>query len=164
MKDNNFMAALAPILLSSQLINNVLTSDAAVATNKTYAPEGWKQGNVASWVDRSGGIPLGYPRVTYSLRAPTKESRVYKASTKLYLPVLETVDPATGIFGPKLAYEIQTHIDCLIPERATAAERALHLSLVKGLWFHVIAASDSAPIDNTGSPLPLAILNLEDVY
>lgn len=158
------MAALAPILLSSLIPGGTVTTDAAIATNKTYSPEGWKQGNVASWVDRSGGVPLGYPRTTFALRPPTKESRVYKASTKFYYPVLETVDPATGIFGPKLAYELQAHIDVLIPERATAAERSLFLSLVKGLWFNSVQASDASPVDQTGSPLPNAIINLEDVY
>jgi hypothetical protein len=158
------MAALAPILLSSLSRPTVQSTDAAIACNKTYSPEGWKQGNVASWVDRSGGIPLGYPRLTYSLRPPTKESRVYKVSQKAYLPVLETIDPATGIFGPKLGYELQAHIDVLIPERATQAERNLFLSLLKGLWFYSCEAIDGAPVDIIGSPLQLGIVNLEDVY
>jgi hypothetical protein len=158
------MSALAPILLSTLLQPYATSTDNAIATNKTYSPEGWKQGNIASWVDRSGGIPLGYPRCTYSLRPPTKESRVYKISMKGYLPVLETIDPATGIFGPKLAYELQTHIDVLIPERATLAERNLHLSLTRALWATSVTALDGAPVDVTGSPLPNGIQNLEDVY
>jgi hypothetical protein len=158
------MAALAPILLSTKLSTICLTTDAAVSVDKTYSPEGWKQGNVASWVDRSGGVPLGYPRITYALRSPTKESRVYKVSTKLYLPVLETIDPATGIFGPKLAYELQAHLDCLIPERATSPERLLYLSLLKSLLFGSINASDGVPSDLTGTPVTQGIANLEDVY
>jgi hypothetical protein len=159
-----FMSALAPILLSSLMTGTAPTSDANIACNKTFSPEGWKQGNVASWVDRSGGIPLGYPRITYSLRPPTKESRVYKVSTKLYLPVLETVDPATGIFGPKLAYELQHHCDSIIPERATQAERNLFLSLLTGLPLFSIAASDGTPTDIIGSPMRAGIKDLEDVY
>lgn len=158
------MAALAPINLSTLTAGVVTTSDVAVGYNKVYSPEGWKQGNVASWVDRAGGIPLGYPRVTYSLRPPTKESRVYKISTKMYGPVLETIDPATGIFGPKLAYELQAHLDFLIPERATQVERLGFYALFSSLLFSIITASDGDPSTNTGSPIPAGVAFLEDVY
>lgn len=158
------MSALAPILLSTICGSVVQTTDATVGQNKTFAPEGWKQGNVASWVDRSGGVPLGYARYTYSLRPPTKESRVYKVSGKLYFPVLETIDPATGIFGPKLAYELQGHLDCLIPERATLADRSSFFSLLKASLFGSISASDGTPVDVTGIPMGPGVVNLEDVY
>lgn len=158
------MANLAPVLLSTIMETGGFTTSDSIASDKTFAPEGWKPGNVASWVDRSGGIPIGYPRLTFGLRAPTKESRVYKISTKLFVPVLETVDPATGIFGPKLAYDLQMHCDCLIPERATSAERTAFLSLIKGLFSASIFASDGAPESVTGSPLRAGVLLLEDVY
>jgi len=158
------MAALAPVNLTTLLATAMNTTDANIAGNKVYSPEGWKQGNVASWVDRAGGVPLGYPRLTYSLRPPTKESRVYKVSTKLYGPVLETIDPATGIFGPKLAYELQAHLDVLLPERATLTERTGFYSLIKSLFFEQIAASDGTPISIVGSPLVNGVLQLEDVY
>lgn len=158
------MGALAPLLFTTKASTVLLTTDAAVGVDKTYSPEGWKQGNIASWVDRSGGVPLGYPRYTYQLRPPTKESRVYKISSKLYYPVLETVDPATGIFGPKLAYELQAHLDCLIPERATSAERLFYFSLLKSTLMGGINASDGTPADLTGSPMGPGIANLEDVY
>jgi len=158
------MAALAPILLTTLINPSLVTTDAAIGVNKTFAPEGWKQGNVASWVDRSGGIPLGYARYTYALRPPTKESRVYKLSGKLYFPVLETIDPATGIFGPKMAYELQAHLDCLIPERATSLERSNFYSLLISTLALEILASDTAPKDFTGAPMRPGILNLEDVY
>lgn len=158
------MAALAPVLLSTLNTGVITTSSATVGTDKTYAPEGWKSGNVASWVDRSGGIPLGYPRLTYGLRPPTKESRVYRGSFKFFNPVLETIDPSVGIFGPRLAYDLQMHLDLLIPERATSAERLVFLSLIRSLLMTTIQASDAAPTDATGSPLVGMVTNLEDVY
>lgn len=158
------MSALADVKLSTIATGVIKTSSATVGTDVTYAPEGWKPGNVASWVNRAGGIPLGYPRLTFQLRPPTRESRVYKISTKMFYPVLETVDPATGIFGPKLAYDLQVHFDCLIPERATSADRLAVLALVRSLLALTITASDDAPSDSTGSPLIGAITNLEDVY
>jgi len=158
------MAALAPLLLSSIVASDVLTTSATVGVDKTFAPEGWKPANVASWVDRSGGIPLGYPRVTFGLRAPTKESRVYRASTKLFMPIMETIDPSVGIFGPKTAYDFQMHVDHLIPERGTSAERLIFLSLCRSLFALTIKANDQAPSDLTGSPLVNAVTLLEDVY
>jgi hypothetical protein len=159
------MSALANVLLSTVVNGDLIpTTSATVASDKTFAPEGWKPGNVASWVDRSGGIPLGYPRLTFGLRAPTKESRVYKVSTKLYLPTMETIDPSVGIFGPKLAYELQAHMDCLIPERATAAERLVFLSLIRSIWSKTIVASDASPTSTVGSPTVSGVTDLEDVF
>lgn len=158
------MAALAPILLSTLCGSVLSTTSATVGVDKTFAPEGWKPGNVASWVDRSGGIPLGYPRFTYGLRAPTKESRVYRGSSKLFMPVMETIDPSVGIFGPRLAYDLQWHSDVLVPERATSAERLVFFSLIRSLLMATIQASDAAPSDLTGSPLVGLLTSLEDVY
>jgi hypothetical protein len=158
------MAALANVLLSTIAGGKILTSSATVGSDKTFAPEGWKPGNVASWVDRSGGIPLLYPRITFALRPPARDSRVYRVAAKLYLPVGETIDPAVGIFGPRLAYDLQMHLDLLIPERATAAERTAFISLIRTFLCSSVAASDLVPDDTTGSPIPTAVANLEDVY
>lgn len=161
------MAALAPILLST-LVDTVSgfasTTSATVASDVTYSPEGFRQGGVASWVNRAGGIALGYPRYTQFIRPPTRESRVYKVSSKMFSPVLETIDPAVGIFGPKLAYELQAHMDFLIPERATAAEKTAFLSLLMGLFVTSIIASDGSPSSTTASPLIAALKTQEDVY
>lgn len=161
------MPALADVKLSSILTGTFRSTSATVGVDTTMSPEGWKPGNVASWVDRSGGIPLGYKRFTFQLRPPARdarEGRLYKVSTKLYSPVLETIDPSVGIFGPKLAYELQAHLDVLIPERATLAERTAFLSLVRSLLSDTINASDDSPTDSSGSPVKTAILSLEDVY
>jgi len=158
------MAGIAAWKTSSIIVPTIFTSSATVATDITLNPEGWKAGSIASYVDRSGGQPLGYKRSTFHLRPPTKESRVYKLSVKFFHPILETIDPAVGIFGPRLAYELQAHMDFLMPERATLAERTAFLSYVRGLLCNQIAASDSAPSDAAGSPIDAAVLLLEDVY
>jgi hypothetical protein len=158
------MAALANVLLSTILTSPGVTSDAAIGIDKTYAPEGWKPGNVAAWVDRSGGIPLLYPRLLFSLRPPTPQSDIYKVSTKLFYPVAETIDPAVGIFGPRKAYEMQFHGDVLLPGRCTSAERSAFFSLIRSLMCNTITASDGTPSDTVGSPMRAGVLSLEDVY
>jgi len=161
------MPALADVKLSSILTGIRKTTSATVGVDTTMSPEGWKPGNVASWVDRSGGVPLGFKRLTFQFRPPAREARenrMYKVSTKLYFPVLETIDPAVGIFGPKLAYELQAHLDVLIPERCTAAERLIMWSLLGSLTSETVNASDDVPTDLVGSPTRSAVINLEDVF
>jgi hypothetical protein len=77
---------------------------------------------------------------------------------------METIDPAVGIFGPKLAYEIQFHLDALISERATLTDRLTALALLRSFLATSINASDGSPTDLVGSPFVAAVTNLEDVY
>jgi hypothetical protein len=140
------------------------TNSAALGVDRTFAPERFLDGGVARYVDRTGGIPLGFPWITFSMRPPSKDNGLYKLSVKLGNPVLETIDPSVGIFGPKLAYELQAHLDVLIPARATAVERQKFLAQLGGLMVSNIKANDAAPNDVTGSPLVLACLNLETVF
>jgi hypothetical protein len=117
-----------------------------------------------TYADRSGGVPLGFPRITFQMRSPTKESQIYKVSTKLLFPVLETIDPAVGIFGPRVAYEIQAHVDVLLPSRSTTAERQTFLSLLQSILVDKINASDDDPSYTTDTPLIPAIRTLDSPY
>jgi hypothetical protein len=100
----------------------------------------------------------------FQLRAPTKESRVYKIMSKLYVPVLETIDPAVGIFGPKLAYVLEMHMDCLIPERSTSADRLAFAALIRSMLSTSLRPTGGSPVIQTDSPWSPAILELEDVF
>lgn len=145
----------------------VLSPDAAIGVDNTFAPAGFNQQGVAAWVDRAGGIAVGFPRLTGLLREPTKASRMYKASYKLTFPTLEVTSPATGTGiqpAPTKAYEITYMLDVIMPERCTLAERTVAFSRFKSLLFEVINASDGTPTDATGSPIPPALINLQPVY
>lgn len=76
--------------------------------------------------DRSSGIMVGYPEITFGNRLPTKGNTNYKATMKIKVPVLEQVATAASGFtpGPTLAYSLNANVDVIIPERATAAEKA----------------------------------------
>jgi hypothetical protein len=159
------MGAIAPIKLTKLSANSgYITNSATVGTDTTFDPERFLAGGIAKWVDRSGGISLGYRSLTMQLRPPTKDSRVNKLTVKLLSPVLETVDPATGIFGPKLGYTLSSLTDHIIPERATAQEKMDHFNLYRSLYFGTIAANDGTPSDSTGSPIQNAMTLQEDVY
>lgn len=164
------MSAIAPIQTSSILdvvTAPVLTSSATISVDKTFSPEGFSQPGVTKWVDRSGGIAIGYPAFTMSVRPPTKASRVYKVTAKMVLPTLEQTSPSTasGIQpAPTKAYDCTCIMEFMLPERSTLAERQALFSHVLSLFVGVINASDGAPSTSTGSPLRAAVTTLEDVY
>lgn len=163
------MAAIAPVLLSSIVdpADAVLTTSATVAADKTFSPEGFQLPGVARWVDRSGGIAIGYPAFSLSVRAPTKGSRMYKVMAKLVLPTLEQTSPSTssGIQpAPTKAYDLTCVMEFMLPERSTLAERTAFFALVHSLFLRTINANDGTPSSTTGSPLENAVTAFEPVY
>lgn len=162
------MGAIASIKTSSLLVAApLLTNSATIGVDKTFDPEGFIQPGVARFVDRSGGIAIGFPAFTLSVRPPTKVSRVFKVTAKLVLPTLEqtSASTATGIQpAPTKAYDCTCLMEFLLPERSTLAERTALLAHVHSLFATTITASDSSPSDATGSPLPAAVMNFDAPY
>jgi len=158
------MASIAPVLVSGILNGTLTTTSATVASDKTLTPEGFTKGGIATYRDLTAANALGATKMTMSLRPPTKEIRVYKASMKLSLPTLETVDPATGIFGPVLAYALEAHVDVLMHERSTSAERLVLLNTLASLFSTTIQASDGSPTGSVASPMVDAIKDLASPY
>lgn len=161
------MPAIAAVKVSSILSPTHLTTDAAIGVNRTLDPEGFILPGVARWVDRSGGIAIGYPAVSLSVRPPLKASRIYKVTVKVVLPTLEQTSPstATGIQpAPTKAYDCTCVMEFMLPERSTLAERQALFNNVASLFATTINASDGTPTDATGSPLKSAIDNFEMVY
>jgi hypothetical protein len=171
------MSAIASVKLagavSLALIANRMDSvhktvgDAAIGVTRTFDPEGFQLPGVARWVDRSGGIALGYPALTLQVRAPTKTSRVYRVTAKIVLPRLEqtSASTATGIQpAPTKAYDCTCIMEFLLPERSEAWERQTILDLAMSMFMATITASDAAPSDSTGSPLRAAVESFDPPY
>jgi len=161
------MPAIAAIKTSSILGPTEITTSATVGVDKTFDPEGFNLPGVAKWVDRSGGIAIGSPAMTLSVRSPTKGSRMYKVTAKLVLPTLEqtSASTATGIQpAPTKAYDCTAIMEFMLPERSTLAERNALLSHVRSLFLTTITASDAVPSDLTGSPLIAAVANFDPPY
>jgi hypothetical protein len=72
------MALRADVKLSTILSPTELTTSTTVGVDKTFGPEREIAPGVIRYVDRSGGIAVGYPWFTFSLRPPTKASNVYR--------------------------------------------------------------------------------------
>lgn len=111
-----------------------LADGQATPVNHTFSPVGIDSASIAKWADRSGGIALGFPTVTFSIRQPSKASRNYKVTAKVVTPVLEVTSPstATGIQpAPTKAYDLLVSMDFVLPERSTQAQRKDLLAFVK---------------------------------
>lgn len=91
-------------------------------------------GTEAKFVDRSGGITVGYPELMFNVSLPSKTSRMTKVRMKAVVPVLEVVNAATynGITpAPTKAYDMTFDGTFFLPERSTLADRKDILAYVK---------------------------------
>lgn len=161
------MAQRADVKLSTIVGALARTSSATVGVDKTFSPEGFIAPGVSRWVDRSGGIQVGFPFFTLGVRPPTKSSQVYRVSLKLGTPILETVTAATftGVVpAASVAYTPSAMVDFLLPVRSSLAERQVLLNLLHSLLLTTINASDDAPTDATGTPVTGAVLNYDPPY
>lgn len=101
-------------------------------------------GDLASWADRSGGIALGFPKITHSLRTPNGNSRNYRLQVKVVTPVLEVTSPSTstGIQpAPTKAYDLLANIEFVLPERSTLQQRKDVLAFAKNLLSNTVVTS-----------------------
>lgn len=161
------MGAIAQIFTANSFSTVIRSNSSSEGVGRTFDPEGFRQAGIARWVDRSGGIQLGYPSISLGVRPPTKASRIHKVSLRVALPTLEVTSPstATGIQPqPTLAYSLQCMQDWMLPERCTVAERNLLFATMVSLMATTINAFDDAPTNLSGSPLPDAIINLGQPY
>lgn len=120
-------------------ISSITIADGqATPVNHVFTPTSVK-GDVALWHDRAGGIAVGYPTLSASLRAPVNGSgsRVYKAMIKIVFPVLEVTSPSTstGIQPqPTKAYDMTFMGEFLLPERSSKLNRQDIFALAKNCF------------------------------
>lgn len=118
-----------------------LADGQATPVNHTFAPVNIDATGVAKYADRSTGISVGFPTVSFSIKQPTKASPSYKVTAKVTLPVLEQTSPstATGIQpAPTLAYNLLASVDMVLPERSTLAQRKDLLAYFRNYMAHAV--------------------------
>jgi hypothetical protein len=121
--------------------------------NHTFAPVNIDNNAVAKWADRSTGISVGFPSLSFSIKSPTKAAPSYKVTAKVVLPVLEQTSPSTmtGIQpAPTLAYNLLASVDFVLPERSTLLQRNDLLAYFKNYMANAVITQ--------------AIQNFEAVY
>lgn len=126
-----------------------LANGEATPVNKTFSVIGVKN-QVAKWQDKSGGISIGFPTVTFSLRDPSKANKTSKLTAKVVYPVLEVTSPSTasGIQpAPTKAYDLLATVEIVMPERATQADRKNIAAFMKNLLGHSIITAATADLE-----------------
>lgn len=125
-----------------------LADGQATPVNHTFSPVGKNDAGVAKWVDRVGGIAIGYPVITLKVAEPTKSKRAFVVSRRVILPVLEVTSPSTstGIQpAPTKAYDLVVDTTYSLPERSSKLERQHLLAYAKN--FDAAAVMQSAVLD-----------------
>lgn len=135
-------------------IGNITINDGATTpVAHTFAPVG-VDGSLAEYADRAGGIPVGYGKITISVRGPQNAvSGVYKVQVKVLVPTLDVTSPSTssGIQpAPTVAYTTACMMDFLLPSRSSLQNRKDVLAYVKNLLGNTVITS--------------VVENLESVY
>lgn len=107
------MAAIVALTL-----NDGQTTPAA----KTFTPMDCTS-ELATWTDRSSGIAIGMPTVTFS--TVVKSGQTTRIKAKVSLPVLETISGDAGGYTarPQVAYVCLGTVDFAFPERSTLQNR-----------------------------------------
>lgn len=121
-----------------------LADGQATPVNHTYSPSPDLNSNLPRWEDRSGGIAMGFPVLTMSVRRPTKDYRSYKVHMKVATPILETTSASTasGIPpGPVVSYTLLGNLEFVLPERSTLQQRKDILAYVKNALANAIMTS-----------------------
>jgi hypothetical protein len=141
--------------------NITINDGAATPVARTFEPVDIDQSNVSHYAEVSGGIPIGYGRLSISLRPPAVASKngsnsadsVYRAKLKLDLPTLEVTSPSTGTGlqpAPTVAYTTVGTAEFILPARGALAERDNVLTLMRNAMAH-------ATVEDV-------VMNLKNIY
>lgn len=102
----------------------------------TFSPVRLDEKGVATFFDRSGGVAIGFPRLTFSMKEPigqitagtdsSAKKRSYKSILTIDVPTMESTSAATGTGippAPTVAMIHSSRTEFLLPERGTLANR-----------------------------------------
>lgn len=117
-----------------------INDDQATPVAHSFTPLSIDSGGVATFIDRTGGIPLGFCKLDLSLRQPpaaktgqSSAGRIYKAVLRLFVPTLEqtSASTSTGIQpAPTKAFDHMATVQFFLPERGTTQNRKDLLALI----------------------------------
>lgn len=105
-----------------------IKNGAATPADVVFAPES-VQSDVASFVDRTPGVAIGFRRLTTTYKPAKGTSRVNRSKYAIEMPVTSTVNGITSV-----AYVLRATVDVILPDQSTVAERNdLYAFLQNGL-------------------------------
>jgi hypothetical protein len=101
----------------------VISDGATTPVAHTFSPSRIDANNVATFQERVNGVPVGYPTLTWSLRAATTASPTFKLVGKLTQPKVITVTDTSGKTVTTVDYTNIGTIELVSSQRATLQER-----------------------------------------
>lgn len=132
--------------------NIVINDGATTPVAHTFTPVSENPQNNFHWADRSGGIPVGMPKIHLELKESGPRGTASILTIEVEAPVLETATGSTtGGFAPvpTLAHNPRCVIKMYLPNRSTTQNRKDLRSYVKNLLSDAVLVS---AIDDLISP------------
>jgi hypothetical protein len=132
--------------------NIVLADGQGTPVNHTFQPIFIDAAGVAFFEDTTGGIPLGYGRLSISLKRPASNlqpgsnssSAVYRAKIKVEAPTLEVTSPSTGSGiqpAPTISYTCVADMVFVMPARSSLQNRKDIVAYAKNALGHATVQS-----------------------
>lgn len=114
--------------------NLTLADGQTTPVNHTFTAIYVDAAGVGHYEDQLGGIPIGFSRLSISLKRPngstapgsSSKGTVYRARVKIDCPVLEVTSPSTGTGiqpAPTISHTGMFSADFVLPARSSEAER-----------------------------------------
>lgn len=113
-------------------VSNITIKDGALVDH-TFNPLRVEP-ELVRYVDKVGGIVVGFPELSISNRLPSKTAKSYKVVLRVKVPVLEQTSPSTstGIQpAPTVAYNLIGNVELTMPDRCSLDDRKTLLAYVK---------------------------------
>lgn len=111
----------------AQIAAIVINNGAATPVARTFSPQDATM-QMASWIDRTGGIATGMPMLSLSAKFAdsTSETSVTRINGKIALPIMEVISNNTNSGYqplPKVAYTGYGRFEFSLPGRMTLDQR-----------------------------------------
>lgn len=79
-------------------------------------------GGVATWVDRTGGIPAAFAPITLQVRTPSQQAKNYRVVSKFVRPTIAS-EPSSCACPGDVQRQLIAEINVVIPPGSTLTER-----------------------------------------
>jgi hypothetical protein len=120
----------------------VINDGASTPVAHTYLPTKIDSNNVATFQERISGVPVGYPTLTWSQRAPSGNAATYKVVGKISQPKVITTTDQSGKTVTSVDYTNIGTIELVVSARSTLQERKdLRILLANSLLNATLASS-----------------------
>lgn len=121
---------------------------ASTPVDHVFSPTRIDANNIATFQERVSGVPIGYPTITWSLRAPTKGSSTYKVTGKLTQPKVIDVTDTSGKTVKTVDYVNLATVDFVFSEKSTKQERKDLRVLMSNLLINAVMAASADDLES----------------